>query len=154
MVDFEKVSLNSKASIGEMKTEAVVATGTINLSSALSGIIKIQKSGPGNNVRVTDTFTSHPGISLTANNSVSNNGFGNYEISIDDTKFNSNNGRFQESVSFEVTDNFVTDVISRPIIFQIGNITDSRDPSDLARMYFLAEISSIAVNMETSRSPR
>ena len=143
LVDFEKVSLNSKTPPRDLRTSASIPVNLINLSSNSSGVVKINKVGIGTNISVTGASSSHPGITVSATQAASNNnGFGNYTITIDESKFNENFGRFQESISFEVTDNLVVDVISRPIIFQIGNLSDARDPSDLARMYFLAEISS------------
>ena len=142
MVDFEKISQNSRAPHREISTVAVVNTAILNLSTKSNGSIWITKSGPGNNINVTDYFSSHPGISISPSSNVNNLGFGKYNVVIDSSKFNGNKGRFQESISFEVTDNYVTDVISRPVIFQIANLSDARDPADLARMYFLAEISS------------
>ena len=141
LVDFEKVSLNSKLPPRDLRTTASISVGVVNLSTNSSGSIKIKKVGVGNNISVSRAYSSHPGISITAFD-VNNKGFGTYEILIDESEFNGNVGRFQESISFDVTDSYGTDIMSRPIIFQIGNISDARDPSDLARMYFLAEISS------------
>ena len=151
LVDFEKVSLNSKLPPRDLRTTASIAVSVVNLSTNSSGSIKIKKAGIGNNISVSRAYSSHPGISITAFD-VDNKGFGTYEILIDESEFNGNVGRFQESISFDVTDSFGTDVISRPIIFQIGNISDARDPSNLARMYFLAEISSSANKNELDQN--
>lgn len=151
LVDFEKVSLNSKLPARDLRTTASIAVSVVNLSTNSSGSVKIKKTGVGNNISVSRAYSSHPGISITAFN-VDNKGFGTYEILIDESEFNGNVGRFQESISFDVTDSFGTDIMSRPIIFQIGNISDARDSSDLARMYFLAEISSSANKNELDQN--
>ena len=138
MVDLKKVAENSKTANRSLNTQASVDGSVTNLFDNGSALVTLKKSGKGN-MRVSGTSTSHPGISITAFN-VNSSGFGKYQITIDDSEFNNNQGRFQEMITFEVTDKHLTDSVNHPIIFQVGNLSDARNPSNLARMIMLAEI--------------
>tara|TARA_B100001093_G_scaffold23548_1_gene20876 strand:+ start:2396 stop:5437 length:3042 start_codon:yes stop_codon:yes gene_type:complete len=138
MVNLKKVAENSNAGAKQLKTLAEVVGSVTHLYDNGSGMVKIRKAGNGS-MTVTDANTSHLGITITAFN-VDSDGFGEYEINIDESRFNDNQGRFQEIVTFEVTDNHLTDIVSHPVIFEVGNISDARQPANLGRMIALALI--------------
>ena len=138
MVNLKKVAENSNAGAKQLKTLAEVVGSVTHLYDNGSGMVKIRKAGNGS-MTVTDASTSHLGITITAFN-VDSDGFGEYEINIDESRFNDNQGRFQEIVTFEVTDNHLTDIVSHPVIFEVGNISDARQPANLGRMIALALI--------------
>ncbi len=139
MVDLKKVAENANTANRSLKTLASVVGSVTNLFDTGSAMVTLRKAGKGN-MRVSGTSTSHPGISISAFN-VDSKGFGEYEIIIDESEFNDNQGRFQEMLTFEVTDKHLADTVNHPIIFQVGNLSDARNPSNLARMIMLAEIS-------------
>ena len=139
MVNLKKVSENSNIAAQLINTYASVVGNVTYIYDNGSGIIEIRKTG-NRSMTVSDPSASHLGISITAFN-VDSNGFGEYEINIDESKFNNNKGRFQEIISFEITDEHLTETLSHPIIFEVGNISDARQPANLGRMIAMARIS-------------
>lgn len=139
MVDLSKVAQNSKKSTKSVNTFASTSSSVTNIGNNGSATINLRKSGRGN-MTVTGVSTSHSGISVSASSSASSNdGFGKYTVTIDESEFN-NEGRFEEVVTFQVTDSLLVDKVDHPVIFQIGNLSDSRNPANLSRMVVLAEI--------------
>lgn len=140
LVDISKVASNSNEPNSGIRTKAVITSDITNLYSSASSSINIKKVGNAE-MSVTNTFTSHQGISVSPTSEASaNDGFGDYFITIDESAFNDNQGRFQEMISFEITDSYVVDVINHPVVFQIGGLSDARNPSNLGRMHVLAAI--------------
>ena len=140
MVDLEKVANLSKEPISLLTTFAEITQGTVNLHDSSSATVNVLRNGRGGNLRIQNPSSSHPGISVVALD-VNNKGFGSYQISIDQSLFN-NSGRLKEYVSFEARDRYLTDTIKHPIIFQVGNGSDSRSPANISRMLLINEISS------------
>ena len=140
MVDLQKVASLSKQPINLVTTFAEITQGTINLHDTTSGTVNVIRNGRGGNLKIQNPSSSHPGISVSSLD-VNSKGFGSYQISVDESLFN-NSGRLKEYVSFEAKDRYVTDLIRHPIIFQIGNGSDSRSPANISRMLIINEISS------------
>jgi hypothetical protein len=140
MVDLQKVANLQKQSVNLVTTFAEINQGTVNLHDSSSATVSVNRNGKGGSLRIQNPSSSHPGITVSSLD-VNAKGFGSYQISIDQSMFN-NSGRLKEYVSFEARDKYVTDIIRHPVIFQIGNGSDSRSPANISRMMLINEISS------------